>query len=167
MKTSLSLTQFVKSRFEQLEQIRDAPQAVAGGVAIGMFWGFTPLLGLKTLLSILLAWAFRCSKIAAVITVSLHDILTPIWPVILRWEYDLGFWILSHPHRFPMRLSMKEAHLNYWLHLKRLEILWPMFIGSLLFAVPFALISYWIVEQFLERYKRRQHGPFSQASSRS
>ena len=66
-----------------------------------------------------------------------------------------------------MRLSMKEAHLNYWLHLKRLEILLPMFVGSLLFAVPFALISYWIVEQFLERYKSRRHGPFSQASSRS
>jgi uncharacterized protein (DUF2062 family) len=167
VKTSLNLTQFVKSRFEQLEQIRDAPQAVAGGVAIGMFWGFTPLLGLKTLLSIFVAWAFRCSKIAAVITVSLHDILTPIWPVILRWEYDLGFWILSHPHHFPGRLSMQAAHLNYWLHLKRLEILWPMFVGSLLFAVPFALISYWIVEQLLERYKRRRHGPFFQASSRS
>jgi uncharacterized protein (DUF2062 family) len=167
VKTSLNLTQFVKSRFEQLEQIRGAPQAVAGGVAIGMFWGFTPLLGLKTLLSIFLAWAFRCSKIAAVITVSLHDILTPIWPVILRWEYDLGVWILSHPHHFPERLSMKEVHLNYWLHLKRLEILWPMFVGSLLFAVPFALIADWIVEQFLERYKRRRHGPFSQASSRS
>jgi len=167
VKTVLHLKLFVKEQYARLKQIRDTPQAVAGGVAIGMFWGFTPLLGLKTLLSIFVAWAFRSSKIAAVITVSLHDILTPIWPVILRWEYDLGFWILSHPHHFPQRLSMKEAHLNYWLHLKRLEILWPMFVGSLLFAVPFALISYWIVEQLLERYKRRRHSPFSQVAGRS
>jgi len=153
VKTSNNLKQFVKSRYEQLKRIRDAPQAVAGGAAIGIFWGFTPLLGLKTLLSILFAWTFRCSKISAAIAVSFHDILTPIWPFFLRWEYDFGFWILSHPHHFPKRLKVEDAHMKYWLHFNTLEILWPTFVGSLLFAVPFALITYWIVEQALERYQ--------------
>jgi len=108
-----------------------------------MFWGFTPLTGIKTLLSILFAWLFRWSKISA-----------PIWPIILRWEYDFGFWILSHPHHFPKRLSMEEAHIKYWLHFNKLEIIWPTFVGSLLFALPSALISYWIVERLLERYQR-------------
>lgn len=154
MKTSNKLKQFVKSRYEQLERIRAGPQAVAGGVAIGTFWGFTPLLGLKTLLSILFAWMFRCSKISAAIAVSLQDILTPLWPVVLRWEYDLGFWILSHPHHLPKRFELEDAHLKYWLRLRTLDLLWPTFVGSLLFAVPFALISYWIVVQALERYQR-------------
>lgn len=127
---------------------------MAGGAAIGIFWGFTPLLGLKTLLSIACAWLFRCSKISAAVAVSFHDILTPIWPVILRWEYDLGFWILSHPHHFPKRFSRGDTHLKHWLHWSTLEILWPMLVGSLLFAVPFALITYWTVEQSLERYER-------------
>jgi len=158
VKTSDSLKQLVKTRYGQLKQIRDAPQAVAGGVAIGMFWGFTPLLGLKTLLSILFAWTFRCSKISAAIAVSLQDVLTPIWPFFLRWEYDFGFWILSHPHHFPKRLDSEDAHIKYWLHFNTLEILWPTFVGSLLFAVPVALISYWIVEQALARYERmRRH----------
>ena len=154
MNAWFNLKQFVKSGYQRLKQIRDTRQAVAGGVAIGMFWGFTPLTGIKTLLSLLLAWTFLCSKIAAVITVSLHDILTPIWPIVLRWEYDLGFWILSHPHHFPNRLNLKEAHLRYWLHFNKLELIWPTFVGSLLFAVPTALISYWIVEVSLERYQR-------------
>jgi len=154
VKTSDSLKQLVKTRYGQLKQIRDAPQAVAGGVAIGMFWGFTPLLGLKTLLSILFAWTFRCSKISAAIAVSLQDVLTPIWPFFLRWEYEFGFWILSRPHHFPKKLDSDDAHIKYWLHLSTLEILWPTFVGSLLFAVPVALISYWIVEQALERYER-------------
>jgi uncharacterized protein (DUF2062 family) len=153
-----TLKQFVKRRYEQLKQIRDAPRAVAGGVAIGIFWGFTPLIGLKTLLSILFAWIFRCSKISAAIAVSFHDILTPIWPFFLRWEYDFGFWILSSPHHFPKRLSGDDAHLNYWLHWNTLEILWPTFVGSLLFAVPFALISFWTVEQSLIQYERRRRG---------
>jgi len=147
------LKQFAKTRYERLRQIRDAPRAVAGGVAIGIFWGFTPLLGFKTLLSILFAWMSRTSKISAAISVSFLDILTPVWPIILRWEYDLGFWILNHPHHFPKGLSVEDVRLRYWFHLKMLEILWPMFVGSLLFAVPFASISYWIVKQSLSRYE--------------
>jgi hypothetical protein len=147
------LKQFLKSKYEQLKQIRDAPSAVAGGAAIGIFWGFTPLTGLKTLLSIFSAWVFRCSKLSAAIAVTFHDILTPIWPIILRWEYDMGFWILSHPHHFPARLHVEDAHLKYWLHLSTLEIIWPTFVGSLLFAVPFSLITYWITKLSLEHYK--------------
>lgn len=161
MKFSLNLKTLVKSYYERLKQIRDAPRAVAGGAAIGIFWGFTPLLGLKTLLSILFAWMSRCSKVSAAIAVSFHDLLTPFWPIILRWEYDLGFWILSHPHHFPKRLSVGEVHMKYWFHFRTLELLWPMFVGSLLFAIPCALISYWIVETALERYERKRRYPLT------
>jgi uncharacterized protein (DUF2062 family) len=34
----------------KLLAIRDTPEAIAGGVAIGIFFGFTPLFGLKTAL---------------------------------------------------------------------------------------------------------------------
>jgi uncharacterized protein (DUF2062 family) len=156
VKALRTLKQFVKRQYEQLKQIRDAPRAVAGGAAIGIFWGFTPLIGLKTLLSILFAWTLRCSKISAAVAVSFHDILTPIWPVFLRWEYEVGFWILSHPHHFPKRLSRDDAHFKYWLHWTTLDLLWPTLVGSLFFAVPFALISYFIVEQSLERYEHRR-----------
>ena len=37
----------------KLLAIRDTPEAIAGGVAIGIFFGFTPLFGLKTALTIL------------------------------------------------------------------------------------------------------------------
>jgi len=154
VKASLRLKQFVQNQYDRLKQIRDAPQAVAGGVAFGMFWGFTPLFGFKTLLSVLFAWTFRCSKISAAIAVFFPDILTPMLPIIFRWEYDFGFWLLSHPHHFPKRLTTEDEHLKYWLHLRTLEILWPIFVGSLLLAVPSALISYWIVEQSLKRYER-------------
>jgi len=158
VKLSLILRKWLRRWAARLKEIRAAPRAVAGGAAIGIFWAFTPLLGLKSLLSLLFAWIFRCSKLAAVLAVTFHDILTPIWPIILRWEYDFGFWILSHPHHFPKRLSMEEAHIKYWLHFSKLEVLWPTFVGSLLFAVPCALISYWIVERSLDRYARLRHG---------
>lgn len=157
MKAAFNPKEFVRRHYEQLHQIRDAPHAVAGGVAIGMFWGFTPLTGLKTLLSILLAWIFRCSKLSAAIAVAFHDILTPIWPVVLLWEYKLGFWMLSHPHHLPQKLSVKKMAIHELLHFRTLEVLWPTFVGSLLFGIPAALISYWVVERSLERYEHTHH----------
>jgi len=153
VKFTFNAKEFVRSHYDQIKHIRDAPHAVAGGVAIGMFWGFTPLTGLKSVLSILFAWLFRCSKLSAVITVAFHDIFLPIWPFILRWEYDLGYWLLSHPHRFPQRIEMLKFHWGDLLHWKTLHYLWPTFLGSILIALPLALISYWAVERSLERYE--------------
>jgi uncharacterized protein (DUF2062 family) len=159
VKFSADFKRFIKSRYEQIRQIRDAPHAVAGGVAIGMFFGFTPLITLKTLLSVFFAWIFRCSKISAVFAVTFHDILAPIWPVILRWEYDLGYWILSNPHHLPQKFTVEKFKWGYWLHLKTLRLLWPTFIGSIVIGIPIALFSYWIVERSLERYEQahRRH----------
>ena len=56
----------------------DTPHSIALGSAIGIFFGFTPLWSLKTLLSIGVAWVFRCNKLAAAIAVTLHDILSAV-----------------------------------------------------------------------------------------
>jgi uncharacterized protein (DUF2062 family) len=126
-----------------------------------MFWAFTPLVGLKTLLSLLSAWVFRCSKFSAVLVVTFHDVLTPVWPLFLRWEYDLGYWLLNRPHHFPKRLRMGDVHIEYWLHWSRLEIIWPTFVGSLVFAVPSALASFWIIDQLLRRREHEGRGQFT------
>ena len=151
------LKEFLHRSWTRIHQIKDGPHAVAGGVAIGIFWGFTPLTGVKTLLSILTAWMVRCSRISAVIAVTFHDILLPIWPVVLRWEYQLGYWALSHPHQMPPKLSTSHLHFAELLHWKTLGVLGPMMLGSCLIGLPVALISYWIVERLLERYETTHH----------
>ena len=93
----------------KLLAIRDTPEAIAGGVAIGIFFGFTPLFGLKTVLSILFAWLTRSNIIAAVIASAAHDVLLPLMPVVFRWEYDVGFWLLSQPHQWPQPLTRMPA----------------------------------------------------------
>jgi len=47
----------------KLLAIRDTPEAIAGGVAIGLFFGFTPLFGLKTVCAIFFAWLTRSNII--------------------------------------------------------------------------------------------------------
>src|SRR5437016_10783365 len=108
------LRKWFKEHSLKLLAIRDTPNAIAGGVAIGIFFGFTPLVGLKTLLSIFFAWLTRSNIIAAAIAVTLHDVALPFMPVLFRWEYRIGYWLLSDPHQWPARLRDTRWSANTW-----------------------------------------------------
>jgi uncharacterized protein (DUF2062 family) len=150
-----SVREFLHSQYQnargRLTQIRDTPHAIAGGVAIGLVCGFMPLFGFKTLLAILLAWIFRCSKLSAVIAVTFHDILLPIWPVIWRWQFQIGFYLLYHPHKLPPKVSFKHFHYENLLSWKTLHVLWPTFIGSIVMATPLAVVVYFLVLEIVTR----------------
>jgi len=138
----------LKELGKKLFSLKDSPHAIAGGVAIGVFIGFTPLWGVKTLLCLGLAYALRCNPIAAVIAVSLHDVLTPFAPVFMRWQYDLGYWILNHPHHFPPKLEMLHTHIHpmemlKWTTFFQLGL--PILLGSLLFSIPAAAAFYFVM----------------------
>src|SRR5437667_10119360 len=93
-----------------LMTIADTPHSVALGSAIGIFFGFTPLYPLKTLLSIAVAWICRCNKIAAAILVTLHDVVIWAMPAIYFAEYHLGFRSLHRP--VAHRVSLRQFGLN-------------------------------------------------------
>lgn len=147
---------------KKLFSLKDTPHAIAGGIAIGMFMGFTPLFGLKTLLALGAAWALRCNPIAAVVAVSLHDVVTPLWPVLLRLEYDAGYWLLSSPHQLPPKFEMHHAHL----HLAQMmqwttffDVGLPMLVGSMFFSIPAAIIAYAVAVTWLKARERRHAHP--------
>jgi len=147
----------VKKTFAKLFSLKDSPHAIAGGVAIGIFMGFTPLFGIKTLLSLGLAYLLRCNPIAAVIAVSLHDVVTPLWPVLLRLEYDIGYWILSHPHNLPPHMSARHLHPGDLLKWSVFVEVGPrMLLGSLFLSIPSSIIGYGIMLGLLKRREKRR-----------
>lgn len=153
------LFKHLKDLAKKLVSLKDSPHAIAGGVAIGVFIGFTPLWGVKTLLCLGLAYALRCNPIAAVIAVSLHDVLTPFAPVFMRWQYDLGYWILSHPHQFPPKLEMLHTHIHpmemlKWTTFFQLGL--PILLGSLLFSVPAAALFYFVMLGLMKAREQRE-----------
>src|SRR5579859_3851323 len=105
----MNLKRWLREHSLRLLAIRDTPEAIAGGVAIGIFFGFTPLFGLKTVSAILLAWLTGSNILAAVIAGAMHDLIIPLMPAVYLWEYDIGYWLLSHPHLFPP--PMHRPHL--------------------------------------------------------
>jgi uncharacterized protein (DUF2062 family) len=142
----------------KLLAIRDTPEAIAGGVAIGVFFGFAPLLGLKTVLAILVAWLTRSNILAAVLAGAAHDVLWPFMPAIYLWEYEVGYWLLSHPHRFPHKLPqipLEGLSLRAWLAFL-CGVGKPLLVGGLLCSAPFAPLAYVLTKRLVARHHRRK-----------
>lgn len=141
---------YALAQWARLLSIDDSPHSVAFGSAVGMFFGFTPLFGLKTLLSIVVSWIFKSNKIASAITVTLHDLILPAAPFILLWEYRLGMWMLHGS--VPQRPKFRAIRLRDYMEWTTFFTLGqPVLVGSLFFALPSALVVYIIVRGILER----------------
>jgi uncharacterized protein (DUF2062 family) len=148
------LKSWLKAHHMTLMAIADTPHSIALGSAIGIFFGFTPLYPLKTLLSIVVAWVFRCNKIAAAIAVTLHDVLIWAMPAIYLGEYQLGCWSLRWPaaHRVHFRQFGLRDYMHWHVFSRVVwPTFWPAFVGSLFLSVPSAIIVYFVMRLLLSR----------------
>jgi hypothetical protein len=149
------MKQWLVAHHMTLMAIADTPHSIALGSAIGVFFGFTPLWSIKTLLSIGVAWVCRCNKIAAAIAVTLHDVLIFVMPAIYFAEYKVGCWILRRPvplHRLRFHFGLHD-YLNTGLFVR---LVWPAFVGSLFFALPSAIIVYFVMRLLISRARTLQ-----------
>jgi len=149
---------WMRAHHVTLMTLPDTPHNIALGAAIGMFFGFSPLIGLKTILAFLITWAFKANKTAAVITVQLHDILLPLVPAMFFWQYRLGMWALYH--RVPQRPGFRRVALSDFMEWTTfLTVGRPILVGSLFFALPAALLVYFGFRAVLIRSRARNETP--------
>ena len=133
-----------------LMTIADTPHSIALGSAIGIFFGFTPLWSMKTLLSIAVAWIFKSNKIAAAIAVTLHDIILPLMPAIYFWQYRIGMRVLhGRPEHRAAFHHLSFHDLITWPGFVRVG--WPLLLGSLFLAIPSAIATYLIMRMLVSR----------------
>ena len=177
----IRVVSWLKAKLHLVATQKGSKHAIALGVAIGFFWGFTPLFGLKTLGSLLTAWVTRANKMAAFVSVSIHEIFFPIYPLFFLAGYHLGNWLLghhgqAHPKLYKqLRLPVIEAPEDWWddwdvtLHYLSevghnfihhlvlvLKSLYPLLIGSAILAVPLCIGAYFATLRLLAWYERRQ-----------
>lgn len=141
----------------KLLAIRDTPQAIAGGIAIGIFFGFMPVFGLKTLSAIFFAWLTGSNILAAVIAGTLHDVILPLMPAIYVWQYNLGFWVLSNPHHWPPalhKLRIEGPAWHFWTTF--FSIGKPLLVGGVICSTPAAIISYFLAKGIVARHQRKK-----------
>ena len=151
----MNLRRWLREHSLKLLAIRDTPGAIAGGVAIGIFLGFTPLFGFKTVLAIFFAWVTRTNIIAAVLATALHDLILPFMPVVYIWEYKIGFMILNG--KWPERLSRLHLSWSEWKNWKMfLRVVLPTLVGSIYIGIPAALISFFVMRGIIVRHHHKK-----------
>ena len=144
----------------KLLAIRDTPGAIAGGVAIGMFFGVSPLFGLKTAGAIFFAWLTGSNILAAVIAGTMHDLFFPFMPILYRWEYDLGYWLLSQPHEWPPpmhKIHWEGFSWRMWTTFFFGDVGKRLLVGGTVCATPFAIVSFFLTERLVRRHHEKRH----------
>lgn len=146
----------------KLLAIRDTPEAIAGGVAIGIFFGFAPFFGLKTVSAIFLAWLTGSNILAAFLAGAAHDLLWPVMPVVYRWQYDIGYWLLSQPHQWPPSLrNLRWEDLSWRNWSTLITVGKPLMVGGCVFSAPFALAAFVMTRGIVARHQRKRHAEAS------
>jgi len=146
---------------EALLHIDDTPERTAAAYALGVFFGFSPLLGLHTVLAVGLAFVLRFNRVATLLGVysNLPWIIAPYYTVATM----AGAVITRAPLPAGFRERLVEvSHLSFtdaalWRHIGSIlePLLWPYAIGSTLGAILLAAIAYPVALAFVRT--RRQH----------
>jgi uncharacterized protein (DUF2062 family) len=153
-----------------LLHVHDTPERTAQAYALGVFLGFSPFLGLHTLVAVALAFILRLNRVSVLLGVysNLPWIIAPYYAfvtvmggLILRVTPPAD---LSDRLGEMFQLSVRSP--EFWhemMHLLR-PLLWPYALGSLIGATVLALIAYRVALEFVVR--RRQFAATHQKPGR-
>lgn len=155
----------VRVWLEQLLHTHDTPQRTAAAYALGVFLGFSPLLGLHTILGLILAFALSLNRVAVLLGVYSN------LPWILVPYYSLATWLGATLLGTTVPEGAVEALLEALKNLSWSEfraaagalepVLWAFTLGSSVAAAVLALIAYRasfvMITTHRKRLQRSQH----------
>lgn len=138
----------VRKWLEALLHIHDTPERTAAAFALGVFLGFSPPLGLHTLLALLLAFVLNLNRVAVIVGTyaNLPWILAPYYTLatVLGGKL-LGTAVPPHfaAHLHDLfRLSLFRGEFWYRLAVLLRPLLWPYVVGSTIGAALLAAVAY-------------------------
>jgi len=139
----------------RLARIKSSPDAVARGMSLGVFIGFTPFFGFHILIALFFAFILRQNKIATFVGVWVTNPVTA--PFIYALEYEIGRMLLGKP---PIGTLVFTRELTWDI---AVQLGLPLGLGSVVLGLPVALISYaltlrlipWLRQYRIPRWPKR------------
>ena len=131
----------IKKLYERFIRIRGNPREIALGLALGIFIGMSPTMGVQIVIAVFIAALLKWNKITATIGVFITTPFTA--PFIYSTTYLVGAKILgvNKAFRFPEQMSL-DAVISMLLHTPR--IFGSLFIGGVVIGLPLAMITYFV-----------------------
>jgi uncharacterized protein len=131
---------------EQLLHTHDTPQRTAAAFAVGVFFGFSPFLGLHTVLGLIVAFAFGLNRVAVLLGVysnlpwilpAYYSLATLLGAALLRVDVPPG--LLTELSKAGAGLYRGELRTSAGVFA---PILWAYAVGSTLGALVLAMAAY-------------------------
>ncbi|MBK9313624.1 MAG: DUF2062 domain-containing protein [Acidobacteria bacterium] len=145
----------LRSAIRNLLNLDDPPERVALSFAIGVFLGFSPLVGLQTLLAAIVAFIWKFNK-PAIFTGSCISNPWTMGPIIAA-AWAVGRLLIGSPPIDLPGVSLSAlGSADFWRQLAgQWRQLVPFAVGSMLMSVAGALISYPLMLFALRSYRRK------------
>jgi uncharacterized protein (DUF2062 family) len=150
--------------WHRVRRIRAAPHAIALGLAIGVFMSFSPLIGFHIIIAAVASAVFGANILAAAAGTMLCNPFT--CPIMMIGNYHIGELVLREEGRADFTFEVADATLANLLTqpvhvIARLmealgPVILPMFIGSVLLGLAFAVPVYVIVRYVTASHQRRR-----------
>lgn len=138
----------------RLMRLREHPQKLARGLAVGTFAGCFPLFGLQMIIAVLLAVIFRGNKFTAMMGTWISNPFTYV--PIFWFNFQVGKLIL---HSAVDDFSPQQIEFNWdsWQQLANasLDIIVALFIGSFLVGVVISFLAYFISLKLLKNQHKK------------
>jgi len=150
----------IRRWLERLLHIDDTPERTAAAFALGVFFGFSPLLGLHTLLGIAFAFFLNLNRVAVLLGVysNLPWFLGPYYAIATMVGAQLTRHRIPRGSGAQLRrlFELSMWHGEFWHRLFALmrPLAWPYVVGSTLGAVLLAAAAYQLALAFVESRRR-------------
>lgn len=152
----------LRDLIKRLLHIEDTPERTALAYSIGVFLGFSPLLGFHTLLGLAIAFLFRLNRVAILLGVwsNIPWIIVPYYMCATA----LGMWLTGFgidPGAVARTLQLIKDHgiigTHLWEYLmSQWGLLLSYVIGSSILAAVLALIAYPLSLRGIRFYRARR-----------
>jgi uncharacterized protein len=144
---------------DQLLHTHDTPQRTAAAYAVGVFFGFSPFLGLHTILGLIVAFAFGLNRVAVLL--GIYSNLPWVLPAYYTLTTMGGAALLGTdvPPRL-LRDFRDSLSADTWGPFRTLAgdltpLLWAFALGSTLGAIALGVIAYRAALAMIVAHRRR------------
>lgn len=120
-------------------RMQGSPEAIARGMAAGVFAGSFPLLGLQTIIGVAIAAVFRGNKVMAAVSTWISNPLTYV--PIFALNFHIGRWLLRLPSN--IALPSSDTGVDQWMNLG-MSVTSALMVGSLVVGSVLSVVAYYI-----------------------
>ena len=148
----------VRRWLDQLLHTHDTPQRTAAAYALGVFFGFSPLLGFHTMLGLVFAFALDLNRVAVLL--GIYSNLPWILPAYYTLATVAGAKMLDVPIRPRLLKELSDAVAAFsWTDTRALlhaltPLAWAYVLGSTIGAVILAVIAYRVALGVIVAHRR-------------